>query len=243
MALSRLGPLEQSILRALLQAEAMGTAHAVPALWCCLPKYKTALVNVQTAMGVGTPLRRYLAEANGYFTLRDRNDLLRRLPRDRWEGDQLWKGLAEPIRGLARLPYVEGLALAGSMAWGCVPVSDGQVELVVLAEGGRLSQASRVIGLYLRSRPAVRRSIKVVELIDSDRLEFPDRGEERALALLTLRPVVAESGFESLWTANSWLASHFPNFRSGAFSLSSLTDPYLGEREEGMLATLRRRAV
>ena len=243
MELARLGPLEQAILRAVLQAEAMGSAHSLPALWCCLPNYKTGLVNVRAAVAEGTPLRRYLSASRGNFSLRDREDLLQALPRERWKGDQRWNEAVLPIRGLARLPYIEGVALAGTMAWGRQPEPGQPIELVVLAEGGRTAQASRVIGLYLRSRPAIQRMLRVVELIDCDHLERPDGGEVRALALLTLRPVVAESGFEALWTANPWLMDHFPNFRSGAFSLSSLTDPYLGEREDGTLATLRRRVV
>ena len=116
MDISRLGPLEKSILRALLGAESAGMPLSQPQIWRCLAGYSTHLSNVVGALSDAASLAPFLSEERGQYALRDQRHLLTEFGPKRQMADVLWTELERPIEALCREPAIHGLALAGTHA-------------------------------------------------------------------------------------------------------------------------------
>ena len=93
------------------------------------------------------------------------------------------------MRGLCKLPFVEAVAVTGSLAWGCLPDVEEPCSLVLIAEGGRVASAQGSAALYCKARGARGAELQVLRVLDADSLDFPEPGLDVGLAVAALRPV------------------------------------------------------
>jgi len=245
MDISRLGPLEKSILRALLGAESAGMPLSQPQIWRCLAGYSTHLSNVVGALSDAASLAPFLSEERGQYALRDQRHLLTEFGPKRQMADVLWTELERPIEALCREPAIHGLALAGSMAWGMPPAAGRGTELFVIASPRRVSEAAEAVQRSAASSPP-QRALVAIEVVAVDELSLAPGSVSRALELLCLRPILAESAFMTLWEHNSWLGEAFPNFdlssRLGGDVPDVLLAEALDDRRSGLRRLISRRA-
>ncbi|MCO4769306.1 MAG: hypothetical protein KDA24_04695 [Deltaproteobacteria bacterium] len=240
MDINDLGPLEQAALRALAHAELIGAPLTVASLWRSLPGYRTSLANVRAALEDGQPLRQYVAVEKDHYALQGRDDVLRSMAVRQGNSDARWRDLKGSLRGLGKLPWVEGVAVTGTMAWGLLDQADAPCELVILAEGGRVPLARAAVRAWRRAA-GLRTEIRIAAVLDGDQLTLPEDGAAAAWWLLAVRPVVNEKAFARLRAANEWARSRFPNFDTD--DAGGLPEYFLGDRVDGRLAAVRRAAV
>jgi hypothetical protein len=239
MDIARLGPLDRSILKALLFAEPTGLPLSAPQIWRLLPGYSTYLSNVVAALAEGTPLSGFVCEARGQYVVRDRGQFLEEFARSRQLGELLWTRLRVPLESLCREPSIHGLALAGPMAWGLPPGSGQSTQVFVISSPHQLSQAADAVRVAAAGLPHGT-GLEVRELLSVDSLTMEPADEHRALELLSLRPVLAESAFVTLWEHNQWIGASFPNFDVSARLGGDVPDALLAEALEDRRGLLRR---
>ncbi len=237
MQFSDLGPLEQALLAAVLRAEAGGLALPASLLWRMLPRYSAPLANLEAALQEGGPLRSWLHEVDGLLTCVDQQALAHGMAAGRRRAAARWEQLAPTVRGLCKLPFVEAVAVTGSLAWGCLPDVEEPCSLVLIAEGGRVASAQGSAALYCKARGARGAELQVLKVLDADSLDFPEPGLDVGLAVASLRPVTNSEAWAELHEANPWLAEQYPNWDSWALELP---DYRLADRLDGRLASLRR---
>jgi len=239
MKIGDLGPLEQSILHAVVHAELLGTALDVRLLWRTLPHYETSLANVEAALAEGAALHGWVREVGGLFACLDREHIPHGMVGARRRAEGRWARVAPFLRGLGKLPYVESVAVVGSGAWGVLDDVVRPLELAVIAEPGRVALARAALAAWRRARGEIGAQLRISVVLDEADLGLPDPGLPLALAFLPLSPVVDAVGWTAWRAANPWLASTFPNWDPSA---AELPDHVLSERRDGRLAALRRRA-
>jgi len=239
MDLSRLGPLEKSIIKALLRAETAGAPLSVPQIWRSLPSYSTHLSNVLGALAEGSALASFLSEARGQYVLRDQEHLLSEFGQQRQRADALWTELQGVVESLCREPVIHGLALAGSMAWGMPPAPGQPTELFVIAVPRKTLDAAAAVQL-VGANLAHDQGLAASEVVAVDELVLAPGDLSRALELLSLRPILSESAFMTLWEHNGWLEEAFPNFDLVSRLGGDIPDVLLGEVLEDRRFILRR---
>ncbi len=240
MLLTDLGPLERSIVKAVLHAELAGAAVPADFIWRTLPGYETHLANVEAAVSEGLPLRGWLTERGGLFCCRDRAELPRGVSAARLRGEARWQEVRALVKGLGKLPWVEAVAVVGPMAWGLLPSICDPCPVAIIAEGGRADLARATVGARLAAAGEDGETVTLAHTFDGDALAFDEPEMGAALVLATARPVTNVPAWVALWEANPWLARRFPNARLDA---PELPDLRAGDRLDGKLAALRRRLV
>ena len=239
MDVARLGPLDRSILKALLLAEPMGLPLTAAQLWRLLPGYSTHLSNVAAALAPGAPLHGFVCEERGQYVVRDQSQLLREFARSRQLGELLWTRLRGPVESLCREPSIHALALAGPMAWGLPPEPDQHTQLFVVSSPNQRDQAADAVAIVSAGLPQGT-GLEVSELLSVDSLTIEPADKQRAMELLSLRPVLAESAFVTLWEHNVWLCAAFPNFDVRSRLGGDVPDALLAEKLEDRRSLLRR---
>jgi hypothetical protein len=196
---------------------------------------------VRAALDPKGPLRRFVAAAKDHFVLRDRGELLEGLAGLQRRADERWAALRAPLRGLCKLPWVEGAAVSGGLALGVLRSDDEALRLWVVAEGGRAAAAAAAIRAFRRARPGAARLWTLDALLDADSLALPAGGAAAALRLVSLRPLANAAAFAELLAANPWAGRQFPNHSLEA--PPGLPEFELGPRLDGRFAGLRRLAL
>jgi hypothetical protein len=239
MDISRLGPLEKSIIKALLRAESAGMPLSLPQIWRCLAGYSTHLSNVVGALAEDSPLASFLSEERDQYVLRDQRHLLTEFGPKRQRADVLWTDLQQPIEALCREPAICGLALTGSMAWGMPPAAGLGTELFVIAAPHSVAEAAEAVQRTAANLPP-QRVLIAAEVVAIDELTLAPGSVGRALELLCLRPILSESAFMTLWEHNSWLVAAFPNFDLNSPVGGDVPDALLAEVLDDRRSALRR---
>ncbi len=233
-----LGPLERAALLGLALGESFGAPLAVARLYRFLPNYRTELGNLRHALSPDGGISPYLVEGPGVLGLRGQEALVRDWGRRQGLAEQRWQAAQASILGLCKLPWVEGAAITGPLAWGGIASVDEPVSLAVLCEGGHRGAATGGVETYCRLRG---RDLRVEVLLDADALALAPGSAVAALVLLSLRPVVNQEGFEALWAANPWARESLPNSRP---EQDGERQSFLRSgRLDGRLAKVRRRLL
>lgn len=233
---THLGPLERAVLRALVHAEALGaTALNADSLWRILPGYATHPANVRAALADGAPLRHFLRHDGGRFALQDRPDAFAQADAEAESARVLWSDVSAALRGLAKLPWIEAVAVSGPAAFGYAPAGQ-PLQVVLLAEGGRSDEARAAFTASLRSRGPVAERIRLLEVYDADGPAPTLSSEAAALRFATLRPVTNPRGWGWLRSRVAGLDVSFPNAPWEA----NTPDFLLADRLDGRLAQVRR---
>jgi hypothetical protein len=239
MDIDDLGPLERAILRALVGGEALGAPALDPAtIHRCLPAYATREANVRAALDDPTALGRFVVTDGARYALGDRPQGPARAAAAVERAEQTWRDVAPTLRGLAKLPWIEGLALVGAWALGQSPADGAPVDVALLAEGHRGRAAAAAFGASLRSRGAVAARIRLVQVWDAD-AELALDDDVARLRLATLRPISHPAGWAWLRARVPDLTDSFPNEPWADGDDGRL----LGDRLDGRLAVFRRRVL
>ncbi len=238
MNVADLGPLEQSILRAVVHAELFGRALDAASIWRSLPRYETSLANVEAALAEGSALRGWVFESGGLYACLDRDALPHGMAGARRRAAGRWDRVSPYLRGIGKLPYVESVAVVGPLAWGSLDDITRPLELAVIAEPGRVALARVALAGWRRARGEIGDLIRIAAIFDEADLAIADDGPAAALAAVALSPVVDAAGWQAWRDANPWLRARFPNWLQGALELP---DHALSDRRDGRLASLRRR--
>lgn len=239
MNISDLGPLERAILQAITIGDVLNVPLALPAIWRLLPRYGTRLSNVRDALADGGALDGWVDEKLGYYTLRDRTDLLDGMGALQGRSRAIWDDMEAVVKGMCKLPWIEAVAVTGRPALGAANVGEDAIRLVVIAEGGRVRLARWGIGAYRKARGEAGARIRVETILDADALAKPAGTRFDAMRWLSLRPVMNEAAFQVFREANPWIQTEFPSAEQGTAGGQPDYEVDAG-RFDGRLARLRR---
>lgn len=231
-----LGPLERAILKTVVFADLFDYPLDGDQLGRRLMGYEAADGAVADALSDGEPLSSLVKQDAGLFFLEGRKDLVAVRARREASSQAYLATRVDAIRGMCKLPFVEAVALSGSLAHKNLMDGKRDVDLFVIFEGGRLWSGLASTWLY---RNLKGKDFCLNYAVSAEELLLPSRSLFDAFQLLTLVPLMNLPGFEALWAANaSWTGPMFPNW-SADITVEGMQD-YLGGRFDGRLAMSRR---
>ena len=204
-----------------------------------MPAYSTHLANVRAALDDPSALSRYLCTDGTRYALRDREGAPAAAAAAEQQARQAWRELAPTLRGLAKLPWIEGLAVAGAWALGQAPGVGASIDVALLAEGQRGPAAEAAFTASLRSRGPIADRIRLVATYGPEDDDQPGDDLASALFFATLQPITNPAGWAWLRARRPDISEAFPNAPWNAVESTY----QLADRLDGRLAVLRRRLL
>jgi hypothetical protein len=176
----------------------------------------------------------------GLLAPTDRPEAIRTAATTQGAGDRIRTTLERALGGLGKLPWVEGVAIRGPMAWG---QWDGNrpVEVVLLAEGGRAAHADAAAALWLRVARSLLPPLRLLPSLDADAMGVRSAGLPAAASLQSVLPVTHAAAWDLWWAANTWLVEAYPGHAPSAWA--GRLDLGAGGPVDGRLARWRRGVV
>lgn len=160
-----------------------------------------ALAQLQTAG--------WVASREGLFWLAEMDDPLPRFALLRERADAAMPEALAVGRSLMRLPFVDGVAISGSLSKRTL-AEDGDYDFLVITRPGRLWLVYTLLRIY-RSRLPSKDMLCSNYLLAGHRLALERRDVFTAVELATLIPVAGPESLARLQQANPWVAAFLPH--------------------------------
>jgi hypothetical protein len=153
-----------------------------------------------------------IGSLDGYYFLAGQRHLVE-IRTDRNQRAQVWKRKVErSVRLMSHLPFVDGLALTGSLSKGTQD-PDGDIDFLVLARPGRVWTAQLFLSCLGKIRPKSARKLMCPNLImASDRLSVREKNLFTASEIVTLLPLTNSSLWQKFYRENSWVMHFYPEW-------------------------------
>ncbi|WP_085944646.1 radical SAM protein [Ideonella sp. B508-1] len=208
---ARIAPLnaaEQAVLRALAYRQVFDAPLSAEEVWqfldlpgVALAEVKLALRQLQTAGLV--------AGRDGWFWIAEMDDPIARWTVKQARADADMPGALKVGRTLMRLPFVDGVAISGSLSKRAQS-EDGDFDFMILTRPGRLWLVYVLLRLY-RGRLPSRHMLCSNYVLACHRLGLAQRDAFTAMELATLIPVGGRDALQQMQQANSWVDEYLPN--------------------------------
>jgi len=199
---------QQAVLRALAYRQVFGAPLMADEVWQFLDTPSVAIGDVLDE------LRRLqtaglVASRDGCYWIAEMADPMERWQANRARADEAMPQALDVGRGLMRLPFVEGVAISGSLSKRSL-AEDGDYDFFIITRPGRLWLVYLMLRSYRRklASPAMLCSNYTMA---SNRLALERRDAFTAMELSTLIPVAGGNILRRLREVNSWAAAYLPN--------------------------------
>ncbi|PTT91885.1 hypothetical protein DBR42_03010, partial [Pelomonas sp. HMWF004] len=199
---------QQAVLRTLAYRQVFDCPMTVDEVWRFLD---TPLVPIGTVADALRDLQTagLVAGRDGLFWIADMDD-----PIERWSANRVRADAAMPKalavgRGLMSLPFVEGVAISGSLSKRSL-TEDGDFDFFIVTRPGRLWLVYALLRSY-RRKLASPEMLCSNYTIASDRLALERRDVFTAMELSTLIPVAGGDVLRRMREANLWADAYLPN--------------------------------
>lgn len=207
-AMPLLDDAEQAVLRALAYRQVFDCPLSADDIWQCLDvpdvppdQVVQALRQLQTTGLV--------ASRDGMYWISEMQDPLKRWAADRDRADAAMPEALAVGRSLMRLPFIEGVAISGSLSKRSL-AEDGDYDFLVITRPGRLWLVYTMLRYYgsrLRSPDMLCSNY----LLAGHKLALERRDVFTAMELATMLPVAGSESLARMQAANSWADSYLPN--------------------------------
>lgn len=161
-----------------------------------------------------------VAEHFGYFFLPGRQDLVAKRLANYEFGIIREKLITKYTKALARMPFIRGVAVAGSQALGQEKATS-DIDLFIITKPGRMWTARTFVTLYFHFLRVRRHDTFIANrfclnhYVAGGKVLNEGRNLYSAMEYGKLRPIVYQSGINNFWEANlSWMHSFFPNLHN-----------------------------
>lgn len=152
-----------------------------------------------------------LAQGRFYFAVGQEGAVARREARAR-RAERLWPRARIAAAALARLPFVRGLLITGSLSKNSAS-TDGDVDWMLLVAPGRVWTLKTMLQATRRALPEPVRNLFCTNyLLDTDHLTIDDQNLFTAVELATAVPMAGPEACSALLAANGWARRHVPGF-------------------------------
>jgi predicted nucleotidyltransferase len=124
---------------------------------------------------------------------------------------ELWIGkIDRSVHAMHNLPFVEALALTGSLSKGTQD-TDGDIDFLVLTRPGRLWTCHFFQMVILKLIPETARKLLCGNLIlAADNLSIRTKNLFTATEIVTLRPLTNSSLWQNFYRENAWVSHFYP---------------------------------
>ena len=124
--------------------------------------------------------------------------------------ERTWPKARAAAAALARLPWVQGLLVTGSLSKNSM-TADGDVDFLVLVAPGRVWTLKSLLQVLRRPLPhAIHELLCTNYLLGTDQLEIDDRNLYTAIELATAVPMFGRDACVAFLQANDWAARWVP---------------------------------
>lgn len=174
--------------------------------WVSVGEVATALQQLQTAGLV--------ACREGTYWIAAMDDPTERWLANRARADEAMPQALAVGRGLMRLPFVDGVAISGSLSKRSL-AEDGDFDFLIITRPGRLWLVYVLLRSYRKRLPSPQMLCSNY-LLASHKLALERRDAFTAMELATLIPVAGADVLSRLQQANPWVDAYLPNRQAPA---------------------------
>ncbi len=208
---SQLSPVEGAIVRTIAYRDLFDYPVTIPEIHRYLHGVRCCEADVRLALANRDFTARYLATDGEFFALRARDSLFELRRRRELISVELWPSAVRYARRLASLPFVEMVAVTGSLAMN--NADDGaDIDFMLIMAGGRLwtcRLASRI--LQLADRVIGSGKLCVNYFVSTRALELSNPSLYVAQELAQSVPLYGDGVYASLRQHNLWTNEYLPN--------------------------------
>mgnify|MGYP000210711558 CR=1 FL=1 len=154
-----------------------------------------------------------LFEFDGFFSLKPGVNILvnERLEKER-HADRLFSKSAAYIRIIKSMPFVQAIAISGSMSKG-VSHSKGDIDYFIITDRNRLWLARTLLILFKKVFLFNSRKFFCVNyFVDLDNFIVPDENIFTATEIAYLIPVYNSQLLDKFKSSNKWIEAYYPHF-------------------------------
>jgi hypothetical protein len=126
---------------------------------------------------------------------------------------ELWnRRIERSARLITQLPFVEGLALTGSLSKGTQD-PDGDIDFLLLSRAGRVWTSHFFFVLLLKTFPNAAERLPCANFkLAADHLTVRVKSLFTATEILTLRPLTNKPLWKAFYRGNAWVAQFYPEW-------------------------------
>ncbi|MSP14538.1 MAG: hypothetical protein EXR62_16485 [Chloroflexi bacterium] len=202
-------PIGQAILQSLIYADLFDFPLTADEIHRYLPGSPISATFLHNTLEDGFA-RHHLSQADGYFALAGRKEIIPIRQQRREIAGRLWARAHRYAAIIACIPFVRMIAVTGTLAVENVKSGDDIDYLIVTAPGRLWLCRALVIGLVRLARLAGD-ELCPNYFLSERMLEIPVRNLFTARELLQMVPLYGPATYARFRSANSWTTAFFPN--------------------------------
>ncbi|MDC8005758.1 nucleotidyltransferase domain-containing protein [Aureisphaera galaxeae] len=176
---------------------------------------------------------------DGFYSCENDEYLIERRLKGNEGAKQIFTKTDKVSRFISRFPYVEGVAVSGSLSKGYFD-EEGDIDFFIITTPKRLWIARTLLILYKKLFLLNSRKYFCVNyFISADSLEIQEKNRFTATELVTMIPMYGNGSFGELYEKNKWAYQILPNkeFAEGMLGLKPVEKPRLTRGLEKLLNT------
>jgi hypothetical protein len=208
-------PLQTAIIKTLVYADMFDQALSLEELHRRLIQYKTTLIELKSCQH--SQFRKH----NNYYTLKERETLREQKSAQIAHAQQKTRKAKHWSKLLRIVPWIDLIALTGSVAGGS-PRADDDIDLLIVARPNRLWLTRLLVIALLgcfrqRRRPDdnphnVANKLCLNMWLTTNTLSESNRDVYTATELINMRPILTRhQAYARYQAANAWVVNYFPN--------------------------------
>jgi len=156
-----------------------------------------------------------------FYLCENNNALVERRRKGNQGARQIFSKTEKVSRFISRFPFVEGVAVSGSLSKGYFD-EDGDIDFFIIAAPGRLWITRTFLVLYKKLFLLNSKKYFCVNyFVSADSLEIEEKNRFTATELVTMIPMYGNGSFGEFYEQNKWAYSILPNksFAEGMMQL------------------------
>ncbi|TVZ59324.1 hypothetical protein NA63_1852 [Flavobacteriaceae bacterium MAR_2010_105] len=155
--------------------------------------------------------RKIIFKINDFYLKTNSNDLVKRRIKANKRAKTIMPKALKVSKLIARFPFVEGVALSGSLSKGIFHNND-DVDFFIITSANRLWIARTLLILYKKICLLNSKKYFCINyFIGIDDLEIAEKNKFTAMEIATLMPTQGEMVFKEFIRLNYWIKNYFPN--------------------------------
>lgn len=166
----------------------------------------TTAAALERASGPGGPL----GQRDGFYTLRGREQLVDQRHLYAENAARLWPVALWYGRLIAKLPFVQMVAVTGSLAWNNV-AADGDIDLLVVTEPDRLWVCHWMIAVLTKMVRLAGVPLCPNYVLSERALALADHNLYTAYEIVQMKPIAGHAAYRAIREANAWATDFLPN--------------------------------
>jgi radical SAM superfamily enzyme YgiQ (UPF0313 family) len=199
---------QQAVLRALAYRQVFNSPLSADEVWRFLDTSGVSISEVASALQ-RLQTAGLVASRDGWFWIAEMDDPMARWSANRDRADEAMPQALAVGRGLMRMPFVDGVAISGSLSKRSL-AEDGDFDFLIITRPGRLWLVYALLRFYRQKLPSPQMLCSNY-LLASHKLALERRDVFTAMEMATLIPVAGRDFLVRMQQLNLWANDYLPN--------------------------------